>query len=149
MPSVGNQWQSRLEDYAQAFENLSHDNLAAQLTPLFAQNARFKDPFNDVTGLPAIIAIFEHLFQTLDAPQFNIIHTALKGEVGYIHWAFQFRFKGELDVKSFEGLSQVQFTAQGLVQAHIDYWDSGEVVYAKVPVLGWLVRWIAQKLSVH
>ena len=41
------------------FENLSPADLAA-LGTLYAPEARFKDPFNEVQGLPAITHIFEH-----------------------------------------------------------------------------------------
>lgn len=138
--------ETRLTDYAQAFSEMTAENFTARLSPLFSQNARFKDPFNDVNGLPAILAIFEHMYQTLQNPRFVIKHTALKDSVGYIHWAFHFDLNGQSTV--LEGLSQVAFDAQGMVMEHLDFWDAGAEIYAKVPVLGWLVRWVANRLRV-
>lgn len=138
----------KLTDYAATYSTISADDFAEQLSPLFAEDVFFKDPFNQVKGVPAVLLIFKHMFNTLDHAQFDISHSAINGNVGYIHWTFQFAFKDEIDLKSFEGLSQIRFNSQGLVTEHIDYWDAGEVVYSKVPVLGWLVRFVAKKLSV-
>ncbi len=37
--------------------------------------------------------------------------------------------------------------ADGRIQRHRDYWDTAEEVYAKLPVLGALVRWLRRKAS--
>lgn len=148
MSEQGQQLLEKLTNYAGTYGNITADDFAEQLTPLFAEDVFFKDPFNQVEGIPEVLSIFKHMFQTLDNPQFDISHSAINGDVGYIHWTFQFSFKGSSDVKSFEGLSQIRFNQQGLVTEHIDFWDAGEVVYSKVPVLGWLVRFVAKKLSV-
>ena len=45
-----------------AFEGLTPDRLDA-LGSLYTDDARFKDPFNEVQGRPAIRAIFAHMFE--------------------------------------------------------------------------------------
>ena len=49
------------------YEHLSLENLA-QLGAVYAPDAHFKDPFNEVVGHAAILAIFEHMFVQVDAP---------------------------------------------------------------------------------
>ena len=53
------------------FENLSPQSLS-QLNRYYAPQARFKDPFNGVTGLAEITRIFAHMFVSLVEPRFVI-----------------------------------------------------------------------------
>jgi steroid Delta-isomerase len=140
-------FQAALDNYAQVFAALTPQNLHSTLPNVFAPQAKFKDPFNEVIGLDNIMGIFEHMYATLDAPHFVITHTAQKGLVGYIHWTFHFHLKGQTQPQTLEGLSRIVFNEQRQVTEHIDYWDAGAAIYAKIPVLGWGVRWVAKKLS--
>ena len=52
------------------FERFQADDLD-MLGEVYAQDAAFKDPFNDVAGLPAIEGVYRHMFLTLDDPRFT------------------------------------------------------------------------------
>ena len=45
-------------------------------------------------------------------------------------------------------MSEVIFNEQGMVIEHIDYWDSGEQFYEKIPIIGGLLRIIKNRLKV-
>ena len=60
---------ARFVDY---FERLQPADLS-RLAEFYAPQARFKDPFNDVTGVPGITAIFEHMFVSLHQPRFVVV----------------------------------------------------------------------------
>ncbi|MDX1347897.1 MAG: nuclear transport factor 2 family protein [Thiomicrorhabdus chilensis] len=137
----------QLQDYIEAFENLSETTLLTQLALLFDTNVVFKDPFNCVTGKAETLHIFQHMFATLEQPQFKVSHRALDGHVGFINWVFQFRLQPNKPVTAIEGMSRVRFNQQGLVTEHVDFWDAGAEVYAKVPLLGWGIRQVAKRLS--
>ena len=55
----------------QFFEQLQPQDLA-RLPEIYAPEARFKDPFNEVQGLAAIERIFAHMFEALDGPHFIV-----------------------------------------------------------------------------
>lgn len=133
-----------LARYAAYFETLSRERLV-EMDALFAPDARFRDPFNDVRGIAAIRNVFAHMYETIERPRFAILHRASAGDVGYLKW----RFTGILGHRSFDfvGLSEVRFNPQGLVAEHLDYWDSGTLVYERVPLLGALVRVIKRRVS--
>jgi hypothetical protein len=44
------------------------------------------------------------------------------------------------------GSSQLQLAEDGRIAWHRDYWDTGEELYAKLPLLGVLIRWLQRKL---
>jgi hypothetical protein len=45
------------------------------------------------------------------------------------------------------GCTQFELNDQGLIVLHRDYWDAGQQVYEKIPLLGSVMRMIRRKLS--
>ena len=131
--------------YLQTFTNLQADELE-RLAGIFAADARFKDPFNDVRGLAAITRIFAHMFATTQHSRFMIVDHALVGDTLFIRWDYHFQtLKGV--AWEIPGTSVVRFNAAGLAVEHVDYWDPAEHIYSKLPVLGWLMRWLRGTLA--
>ena len=133
-----------LARYAAYFDAITRERLV-EMDALFAPDARFRDPFNDVRGIAAIRGVFLHMYATIERPRFAILHRASADDVGYLKW----RFTGTVRGRDFDfvGLSEVRFNPQGLVTEHLDYWDSGTLVYERVPLLGALVRVIRRRVS--
>jgi len=50
----------RFDQIANYFETLTPQSVS-ELSAFYSTTARFKDPFNDVTGVPAIETIFAHI----------------------------------------------------------------------------------------
>jgi steroid delta-isomerase len=130
---------------AQLYEQLTPARLA-QLGDYYAPDARFKDPFNDVQGVPAIRAIFAHMFESLEQPRFVVTQHVAQGQQAFLQWEFHFRMKRwRAQVpQCIHGGTLVHFDAQGRVMLHRDYWDTAEELYEKLPVLGRLMRWLRQ-----
>ena len=126
------------------FESISPASLGT-LSSVYSEHVRFKDPFNDVTGLPGIQRVFAHMFETVQNPRFVVHHTMTQGEHAWLTWDFLIdRPEGTLTV---HGATQLTFAPDGRVSVHRDYWDTAEELYAKLPVIGVLVRWLTRKLS--
>lgn len=128
------------------FEALTPQSVA-QVRQLYAAEARFKDPFNDVTGLAAIESIFAHMFVALLRPRFVVTGQVVQGAQCFLTWEFHFCFRnfkvGQQQV--ILGASHLIFSPQGLVTLHRDYWDAAEELYEKLPVVGGLMRWLKQR----
>lgn len=130
------------------FENLAPDNLA-QLKDYYAPQARFKDPFNDVTGLPEIRRIFEHMFVALIRPRFVVTQHICQSEQCFLTWEFRFEFRGFHKGKEqvILGASHLVLDEHGLVVLHRDYWDAAEELYEKLPWVGGLMRWLKRRAN--
>lgn len=127
------------------FENLKKEDLPV-LAQLYARQASFKDPFNDVQGLIEIEAIFAHMFQALELPHFVVKERIAQGQQAFLTWDFRFRFKGRPDWQTIHGATKLHFDAQGLIDQHRDYWDAAEELYEKLPLLGALMRWLKRRV---
>ena len=123
------------------FEHLSPQTLD-RIPQFYAANAEFKDPFNEVRGRDAIAHILRHMFTQVDEPRF-VIGSRFSGEDGVmLLWDFHFRSRGPLapQAMSVRGATHLRFDGQGKVILHRDYWDAAEELYAKLPLVGWLMR---------
>ncbi len=123
------------------FEHLSPQTLD-RLPQFYAADAEFKDPFNEVRGTDAIAHIFRHMFTQVDAPRLAV-GSSFRGEDGVmLLWDFHFRSRGPLapQAMSVRGATHLRFDGQGRIILHRDYWDAAEELYAKLPLVGWLMR---------
>jgi limonene-1,2-epoxide hydrolase len=131
----------------QFFEGLSPDDVA-RLGELYAQQAYFKDPFNEVHGVPAIAQIFEHMYVQVDAPRFVIREVVAQGDDAFLTWDFRFRLRRlRRDELLVRGASHLKFDADGRITYHRDYWDAAEELYEKLPVLGGLMRLLKRQAA--
>lgn len=128
------------------YERLRPEDLPV-LGRLYARDARFKDPFNDVTGLDAITRIFAHMFEQLDAPRFEFEQQLASGRVALLTWTMHFRFRGERDAQVIRGATELRFDGEGRIALHRDYWDAAEELYEKLPLLGALMRWLKRRAN--
>lgn len=128
------------------FETLTPATLGA-IDGLYAADARFKDPFNDVQGRERIRAVLAHMFEQVAEPRFVVDSVALQGHTAYLGWAMHYRRHGGTQVHSIVGCTRLQLGESGLVAEHRDFWDPAEAVYAQVPLLGRLLAWLRRRLA--
>jgi steroid delta-isomerase len=130
------------------FESLSPASLG-RLAEFYTSDARFKDPFNEVQGIPAITHIFDHMFESLHEPRFVVTDRVLDGAQCFLAWEFRFRFKrfDKLTEQVVRGGSHLRLAPDGRVNDHRDYWDAAEELYEKLPVVGGLMRWLKQRAN--
>ena len=130
------------------FETLTPASLTS-LPALYARDARFKDPFNDVTGLPAITQIFGHMFEALESPRFVVRERIVQGSQCFLTWEFRFRFRRfkQDEEQVILGGSHLVFDGTGLVTLHRDYWDAAEELYEKLPLVGGVMRWLKRRAN--
>lgn len=127
------------------FEHLGPDDLE-RFAEFYAEDAYFKDPFNELHGVAAITKVFAHMFATVEAPRFRITERFPSEGGAMLLWTFHFLMRGR--PQTITGASHLRFDASGKVNFHRDYWDAAEELYEKLPVLGWLLRGLKRRLRV-
>ena len=134
---------ARLVDYWQTLTPATVDAIAM----VYADDAYFRDPFNEVKGIEKVRHIFSDMFVRLEEPRFNIIETIEEPHGALLIWDFTFRIKAlkpEL-TRRIHGTSHIRFVADGRVQYHRDYWDAAGELYEQLPVVGSLMRWLKKR----
>ena len=136
-----------LERLVRFYETISLTSVRTGLGDIYAGDARFKDPFNEVAGLDAIGEIFEHMFDQVGNPRFVVKVRVLQDGHAFITWDFLFFIKRmPAREQCVRGATHLEFDAVGKVSLHRDYWDVAEELYEKLPVLGGLMR-LLKRLS--
>ena len=126
------------------YENIQIDRIG-HLVQLYAQDAVFKDPFQEVHGRDAITKVFMKMFYQLDKPSFKIISALGENLEASLLWEFHFCFKRwNKEPQSLRGVSWLKFNDAGLITSHIDYWDPAEGIYEKLPLLGPVMRFLKE-----
>ena len=114
---------------------------------LYAPNATFKDPFNEVSDLASVRRIFAHMFEQVEAPRFEVPLAIEQGRDAMLVWNFRFAFRRPLPTgpQCIRGCTHVRFDDAGRVAWHRDYWDAAEELYAKLPLVGAVVRLLRRR----
>lgn len=112
----------------------------------YAPGAQFRDPFNDVRGVPAIEAVLHHMFASTDNPHFIIGERIVQADQAFVTWTFVCTLRGK--VYEIVGGTHFRFDVAGRVTLHRDYWDAAEELLQKLPVVGAPIRWLRRRLGV-
>jgi len=139
---------AHVERIVQFFETLQPSSVA-NMDAFYTADAYFKDPFNEVVGVPAITHIFEHMYVALDKPHFVVTERVLQDAQCFLVWDFKFRFKrfDTVTEQTVRGTSHLRLDADGRINYHRDYWDAAEELYEKLPALGAAMRWLKRRAN--
>lgn len=135
----------RLEALVAWYQTLSPASLD-RLPEFYTDDAFFKDPFQEFASRHRLHRVYQHMFETLEAPRFEVTGTVVEGQQAFLIWNMHFRSGGR--AMTLHGSTHLIFAPDGRVCRHRDYWDAAEELYEKLPVLGWLMRQLKKKLQV-
>ncbi len=129
-------------DIISFFENLRPSDLD-HLNDIYHEDAKFKDPFNELSGIDNIRKVYQHMFDSLNNPHFVIIDSIKENQKLFLTWDFLFEIKKR--EYRIHGSTYFELTREGLIINHRDYWDVGEELLLKIPILKTLYRSFANQ----
>ena len=126
-----------INNYLNLFSNLNKENIK-KFDDLVVKDIIFVDPFNNIKGLDNFKNIFYHMFDTVEEPKFDIVDYAQNKDHIFLKWKMTFyAFKAS---QTIEGMSDITLNKEGKVISHLDYWDSLNGIFIKLPFLGFLYK---------
>lgn len=130
------------------FESISPADVP-RLGRIYAEDAYFRDPFNEVTGLSGIARIFGAMFEHLDDVRFTILETVADPGGAMLTWNMTYRVRKwrPHETQTIHGATHLRFAPDGRIGYHRDYWDAANELYAKLPLIGPVMRWLRRKLA--
>ena len=130
---------NKIENYVKLFESLNLENLH-KFDKLLDENIYFEDPFNKVYGIENFKRIFSNTLKNLDDVEFKVLNIISKNNIHIIKWEMiYFAFNKN---NSILGLSEVTIDTNEKIVSHIDYWDSYNNFYIKIPIFGLMFKFI-------
>ena len=130
---------NNIENYIKLFENLNLENLN-EFDKLLDENIHFEDPFNKVNGIKNFKRIFSNTLKNLNDVKFKVSNIISKKNIHIIKWEMTyFAFNKS---NSIFGLSEVTISENNKIVSHIDYWDSYNNFYIKIPIFGLIFKFV-------
>ncbi|MFC3676684.1 nuclear transport factor 2 family protein [Ferrovibrio xuzhouensis] len=139
-----------LDRYLRFLAGLTPETLDG-LDGLVCDDVHFRDPFSDVRGRAAMKTIFAAMYRDCTDVAFVIDGVLRQDAMAMVKWSFRFRPKrfGGAQPWTAIGVSELHLAPDGRIAAHLDYWDAGSQFYARLPLLGPLVRFVRRRLQHH
>ena len=130
---------NNIEKYVKLFKSLNIQNLN-KFDELLDNNVYFEDPFNKVYGIENFKRIFSNTLNKLDNVEFKVLNIISKNNIYIIKWEMiYFAFNKS---NSIFGLSEVTIGTNKKIVSHVDYWDSYNNFYTKIPIFGLVFRFV-------
>lgn len=129
--------------------NWSVSTIQEQTETVYAPDAYLNDTLKTVRGAAQIRDYFLATATNTESitVQFEDV-TRGADDTYYFRWVMDVRMKKVARGESIRtpGITLIRFDAQGRVQVHQDYWDSGAGLWEHVPMLGRAIRTIKARL---
>ena len=118
------------------------------LDEFYSQNILFEDPVGKISGLSSMKAYYKNMYMEVEEIRFDFKNIAENEGIYFFTWDMWLKTPNLNKGKKFvvQGVSEIHFE-NGLVKYHRDYFDMGEMVYERIPVVGWLVKKIKKRLE--
>lgn len=142
--------------FFQLYQQLNADaDIAQLLATTYHPDIDFSDPFHSIQGLTQLTQYFEHLYQDVEHIWFDF-HPPLVGnqqeaakQQWAVEWLMTYRHpklhRGQQDIQV-NGVSLLRWQ-EGKIISHRDFFDGGAMLYEHIPLLGWGVKKIKERLS--
>ena len=131
------------------FNSLRSDNTQI-LDDFYHPNLKFADPLGPIDGLDAMKNYYKNVYKNVKTIRFEFDHMTTQGNTVFTGWNMFLSAQGlnggnEIRVI---GASRITFDpSTDLVIDHRDYFDMGEFIYERVPVLGSIIRFVKEKFT--
>ena len=136
-----------LDHFKTVFNQLNKEHLHL-LEEIYTPDVQFRDPVHALEGLSALRDYYGRLYEGVLSCRFEFDAEVIEGQQGMLVWLMRFqhaRFRPS-ETLELRGVSHLKFLDDGRVSHHRDYFDMGEFIYERVPVLGGIVRAIKNRL---
>ncbi len=113
---------------------------------LYTPGIHFTDPVRDVHGIEELRSYFADLYGGVARCRFKFTGDVVTGNSASIQWIMVMRHKRfrPKDIVRLPGVSIIEFGDR--IHRHRDYFDLGELIYERVPVLGSVIRGIKARM---
>lgn len=131
------------------FNRLTKDSMDL-VDRFYAEDTHFLDPVVDLRGREAVRKYYENLYRNVETIRFDFSGTVQQGDEQVAFWTMVLRAKGLNGGREVQVVGNSHFRFDPVTRLavyHRDYFDMGEFIYERLPVLGRLIRYIKARFS--
>ena len=136
-------------DIAQ-FKRLYHTfdyNTLKMLPTLYSQSIVFKDPIHQLTGIESLTRYFASFCNPDTRSEFEFVTELVTNDQAFFQWKMRYSHPKLNGGKQLllDGGTLIKFNSN--IIYHEDFYDMGAMIYQHVPILGWAVKKINQRMQ--
>lgn len=145
---LGETMASNLERSKQFFTQLGANTMHL-VDDFYDPKVVFQDPIHRLEGIAALKAYYQRLYSNVTSIRFEYGSGVESESVVSLEWRMFLKTPAIMGGKEFtvDGISIIKFSAAGKAIEHRDYFDMGEFVYERIPVLSYIIKYIKGRLS--
>ena len=125
-------------------ETAGTEKLRRCLEQVYHPDIAFSDPMHRITGMDALEKYFEGLYENITYIDFQFHNAWVESDTGSVHWTMRYRhprLKAGTD-----GVTLLRWE-NNLVVQHQDIFDAGSLLYEHLPVIGWLIHKLKERMA--
>ena len=139
---------ARLERFKTLYKQLNRDTISQSLiSDCYADNVLFADPLHRIEGIEALTDYFVAMYSNVEHIDFNFTDSWHNHDHSMLRWNMSFRhprIKGGNTV-IVEGCTELRWE-NDKIATHHDFFDAGAMLYEHLPVLGWAIRKLKERI---
>jgi len=122
--------------------------IADSVEAVYASEAYFNDTIKEISSNREIAQYLAESLEATETVRIEVLDVARSGIDYYFRWVMDIKFKNlnNGEWAQSEGISQIRFDNEGKVLLHRDFWDSASGLFAYMPAIGSLLKWIKRRL---
>ncbi|AUZ84383.1 hypothetical protein CDW43_07225 [Methylophaga nitratireducenticrescens] len=134
--------------FMRIFNRIQHGELAKIVHENYTEQLYFNDTFRTITDRNELVDYLQQTGQQVDWLEAQVQDVARGEHDFYVRWIMrlQFTVMGKQVNSESIGISQLRFNKQGQIIFHQDFWDGVDGFYQHLPIIGYLLRKIREKL---
>lgn len=133
----------------QFFQSLRAENMDQEVPRFYDQKVEFKDPIHQLQGEKAVREYYRGLYKNVSSIHFDFLQSFQDKDTVVLVWKMNLKtpkLNGGHEF-SVDGNSVIKFNQDSKAIYHRDYFDMGEFIYERTPVLGFVIKKIKERLG--
>ena len=130
------------------FSDYSAEPVAAKIRGVYADKFFFRDGFKELHELEALADYMVKGTEPLRSCSFEFSEPVFDGGDCYLRWVMKVNLNRDPEDAMQEciGMSHIRFDESGKVVYQQDYWDPTDILYSRIPLVGWAIKKVHQRL---
>ena len=140
----------KIQAFIQLYKDLGPGSVSRQrLSEVYSQDVIFSDPVHCISGLESLTHYFSGLYENITKIRFEFHNVLGNSSEASLHWTMTYRhpklYGGKQDI-AVEGVSLLAWEGDHIV-SHQDIFDAGSLLYEHLPVIGWIIRKLKERMA--
>lgn len=140
--------QQLIDAFKKVYQQLDAESCdEALLKTVYNDNLHFEDPFHRIDGLAPFSAYLRGMYKNVTECRFEFSDEIVMNDRAVLIWKMRFahpKLNGGKVIRV-KGVSHIRFTSK--VYFHRDYFDSAELFYKHIPILGSVLNVLKKKIA--